>query len=244
MNTTTCFIVDDEQHCIDVIANHIKATPGLELIGTQLDSKIAIQQFSEHKISPDITFLDVQMPGISGIHLADLISNRTQVIFTTAYPEYAVNAFEKDAVDFLLKPVFYERFSKAVAKAREQIALRQGLSSQENTKDFVFIKSEGKGKVVRINFKDILYIESKLNYISIVTDKENHITHSTMKEIEGNLPSNFIRAHKSFVINIPKIKKVEFGKIIFWNKDEISIGRAYKQNFIQAINDNMLNARK
>jgi DNA-binding LytR/AlgR family response regulator len=229
----TCYVVDDEPHAIETLVSYIDKAPGLELLGSSTNPLEALDLINT-SVHPEITFLDVDMPQLSGLDLAGLISDRTAVIFTTAFPNHALAAFEKNAVDYLLKPISFERFLNSVKKVSVQ--LRAHIQNPAN--DHIFIKANIKGKVTRLNFTDIVYVESIKNYVIIYTEKEKMITYLTMKELEAALPpEKFFRVHKSFMVNSERIKTVNGVNILLQNEMMIPLGQMYKtalQDYINA----------
>ncbi|MCF8451746.1 MAG: LytTR family DNA-binding domain-containing protein [Pedobacter sp.] len=229
----TCYVVDDEPHAIETLVSYIDKAPGLELLGSSTNPLEALDLINT-SVHPDITFLDVDMPQLSGLDLAGLISDCTAVIFTTAFPNHALAAFEKNAVDYLLKPISFERFLNSVKKVSVQ--LRAHIQNPAN--DHIFIKANIKGKVTRLNFTDIVYVESIKNYVIIYTEEGKMITYLTMKELEAALPpEKFFRVHKSFMVNSEKIKTVNGVNILLQNDMTIPLGQMYKtalQDYINA----------
>jgi len=229
----TCYVVDDEPHAIETLVSYIEKAPGLELLGSSTNPLEALELIN-NSVHPDITFLDVDMPQLSGLDLAGLINDRTAVIFTTAFPNYALGAFEKNAVDYLLKPISLERFLSSVKKVSGQLRAH----IQDPANDHIFIKANIKGKVTRLNFTDIVYVESIKNYVIIYTEKEKMITYLTMKELEAALPpEKFFRVHKSFMVNSERIKTVNGVNILLQNDMIIPLGQMYKtalQDYINA----------
>lgn len=236
----TCYVVDDEAHAIETLVSYIEKAPGLELLGSSTNPLEALDLIG-HSIHPDITFLDVDMPQLSGLDLAGLINDHTAIIFTTAFPDYALGAFEKNASDYLLKPISFDRFLNSVKKVSAMI---QSVVNKPND-DHIFIKSNTKGKVVRVNFQDISYVESIKNYVIIYTDTEKLVTYLTMKELETALPSDqFYRVHKSFIVNVQRIKTVN-GSNIYLNKNiEIPLGQMYKNQLQGYINDKLVRSSR
>jgi two-component system LytT family response regulator len=220
----TCYVVDDEAHAIETLSFYIEKAPGLELLGSSTNPLEALDIIGT-SLHPDITFLDVDMPQLSGLDLAGLINDRTAIIFTTAFADYALGAFEKNAADYLLKPISFDRFLTSVKKVS---ALLQA-SPNKPTEDHIFVKSNTKGKVVRVNFTDISYVESIKNYVIIYTDTEKLVTYLTMKELEKALPAEqFYRVHKSFIVNVKRIKTVNGSNIYLSKNIEIPLGQMYK----------------
>ncbi|MBW7891302.1 MAG: response regulator transcription factor [Chitinophagaceae bacterium] len=239
-----CFIIDNEEHALDVIRKFIINTPGLELAGAETNPLLALNKVTGGDIVADITFLDIDMPQLSGIELAELIGTYTRIIFTTAFSEYAVKAFDKDALDYLLKPVSYERFLKAINKAKEKLNPERAVSKVKE-KDHFFIQSEGKGKLIRISYVDIVYIESAQNYIRIHLADAAYLTYLTMKEIEETLPADrFMRVHKSFIINLAKISSVESGIIHLTDGSAVTLAQSYRKEMLDMISPTLVRSKR
>lgn len=232
-----CYLVDDETHAIDTLASYIEKAPGLELLGSSIDPLEALHLIGT-SLHPDITFLDVDMPQLSGIDLAGLINDRTAVIFTTAFPNYAVDAFEKNAYDYLLKPISFERFLNSVNKVSHLLKTVFTV----NRDDHIYLKSNIKGKVIRVNFSEILYTESIKNYMVIHMREEKIRTYLTMKELENILPDGlFLRVHKSFLVNIKEIRSVSASSIHLKNNSiEIPLGQIYRSALQDHITDKLV----
>ena len=239
-----CYIVDDEIHAIKVLSRYIDKTPGLFLVGSDTDPLKAWSSIDNKSVNPDIAFLDIDMPQLSGTELADLIRHRTEIVFTTAHPDYAIRAFESDALDYLLKPVTYERFLKTISKAKDKLFKKQ-IDQSINLEEDFYIKSEAKGKMIKVKYNDIYYIEAKANYLKIYLDKESYMTYLTMKELEEKLPpKKFIRVHKSFIINIQKIMALETNQILLENKNTVVIGRSYRSSLLSVINPRLIRSKR
>ncbi|QCR22335.1 LytTR family DNA-binding domain-containing protein [Pontibacter sp. SGAir0037] len=241
-----CFVVDDEAHALQVLARYIEKTPGLELTGVQENPLEALRLITEGIATPDITFIDVDMPQLSGVELAALLNSYTTVVFTTAYSDYAYQAYEKNAVDYLLKPITYERFLKAVGKVRDMFAGRQPVHAEPAGKaDYFFVKSEVKGKIVRVDIDEIEFVEAWQNYIKIHTGSGTLTTYLTMKEVEEHLPMHrFSRIHKSFIVHNDKVRALEGNQVILSNKKVLSLGASYRADFLEAITARLLKSKR
>ena len=231
----TCYVIDDEEHAIDTLSGYIKKFPGLDLIGTSINPLVAINEIRENPV--DIVFLDVDMPELSGLDVADIISAYTSVIFTTAFPNYAMQAFEKNGSDFLLKPISFDRFTKSVNKVQNLIRNKNHTDTPV-TNDYFFINPGIKGKMVKLNYADILYVEGLKNYVMIYTADGKHITYLSMKEVEKAIPHDlFIRVHKSYIINLSKIKSIDGNNVILGQNIDLPIGVSFKDNFFKIIDN-------
>lgn len=241
----TCYIVDDEPHAAQALARYVENTPELRLLGTETNPLEAWKKISNDEIAPDVTFLDIDMPKISGITMAELLNARTEIIFTTAHPQYAIQAFDHNALDYLLKPITYERFLKAIDKTKQHLSLTIAGASAAESADHFYIKSDSKGKVVKINYDSLRYIEAKANYLSLVLDHISYLTYLTMKELEEKLPSKqFIRIHKSFIVNLKKITTVEGNQIMLENGDMLPIGGTYRSVLFSFINSRLIVSKR
>lgn len=223
-----CYIIDDEEHAIKTLLGYIEQTSLLTLIGYNKKPLDALSFFQQTNTYPDITFLDIDMPQISGLELCSLLAGKTEIVFTTAHSDFALQGFDMDISDYLLKPISLQRFLKCVNKINDRI----GEKNQKESAPFFYIQTEGKGKLIKILFGDVLYIESQKNYVSIVTSQKKYLTYLTLTEIEGRLSHGFMRINKSFVINTDKISHLEGDEIFLDDlKTSFLIGCSYKQNF-------------
>lgn len=241
----TCYIIDDESHAIQNLQDYIQKTPNLELIGTNQDPLKAHAEFLEKNQYPDITFLDIDMPQISGIELSKMISGKTAVVFTTAYSNFAIDAFDLEISDFLLKPFAYERFLKCINKITPLLQ-KKPVETPKASDEYFYIQTDGKGKVTKLMYKEILYIESQKNYISIVTPQKKLLTYLTLSEIEEKLSNQlFLRIHKSFIINTEMISHVEGNDIYLVNlRDAFPIGTSYRDNFFNYMKEKLIKTKR
>lgn len=229
-----CLIVDDEPIARDIIANYCSNLPYLHVVAfceNALQAKAELQ-----KQEVDIIFLDINMPVLDGIRFLKTLKNPPQVIFTTAYKEYAVEAFDIAACDYLVKPFSLERFIIAVDKAIERLQVspeQLPLKNETKTEDHIFIKADG--KIYKIEFTDLLFAEAKGNYTKIVTTDSIILVGMTFSSFEEMLPKTlFIRVHRSFIVNKSRITHIE-GNRVFVNKNEIPIGSNYKEEFFKML---------
>lgn len=225
-----CIIVDDEPLAREGIELNVKEVNFLELVG-QFNNPLAANNFlSENEV--DLIFLDIQMPGMTGIEFVRSLKNKPLIIFTTAYAEYALEGFELDVVDYLVKPIRIQRFIKAVNKAKDIYDLQNAETVVEvnNEEDYIYIKSER--KYVRLFYKDIKYIKGLKDYVMIYTTNDKMMTAMNIKTINSKLPpSIFARVNKSYIININFIDAIELDFILLGD-EEIPLGRTYKEDFI------------
>src|SRR5579863_5100853 len=230
----TCIAVDDEPLALEVLKKYIAKIYFLELKGTFTDAFEAKKALDIESV--DLIFLDIQMPDINGIEFSKMVNKKTTaVIFSTAFSEYAVEGFNVDAIDYLLKPIEYDRFLKAVYKAKEYVDY---LTNQELQEGYIFVKSDY--QMVKVNLKEILYIEGLDDYIKIYLPGKSILTLMTLKTIAQKLPAReFIRAHRSYIVPIGKIEHISKSKIKIGDK-EIPIGVSYSESFFAAM-ENKLN---
>lgn len=237
-----CLIVDDEPLALDIIEDYISKIPFLTLYKRLQNPIEALTLVQEEKI--DLVFLDVQMPELTGIQFLKIANNKCKVILTTAYPEYALDGYEHNVVDYLLKPIAFDRFYKAAQKAQDLLCNvpSQPLPVAEVTPinnsfthDFIFVKTEY--KIQKIYLNDILFIEGLKDYISIYTKTERIITLQSMKKIDEALPNHlFVRVHKSYIVALDKIESIERSRIIIGDK-VIPIGDTFRDPFYKMVED-------
>src|SRR6187401_203646 len=205
-----CIVLDDEPLAIHLLEDHINKVPFLQLAGSFNNPMEALVSLNNDPV--DLVFLDIQMPQLNGVQFMQLLQNRAQVIITSAYQEYAIDGFEHNVTDYLLKPISFERFYKAAEKAynlknpAHQLDRKQDLYPP--TGGYIFVKVET--RMVRVELDDILFFEGLKNYVSIYTKTKRIVTLQVMKQLEEILPPNrFVRVHKSFIIAIDKINSIE-----------------------------------
>ena len=238
-----CLIVDDEPLALHILEDYISKIPFLQLVKATTNPIEALTIVQEK--GADLVFLDVQMPELSGIQFLRIANGKAKVILTTAYPQYALEGYELDVIDYLLKPIAFDRFFKAVQKAQTimQPPVAAGAKPvqaepaqqprQDFLSDFIFVKTEHKIQNVYLN--DILFIEGLKDYISIFTPAERIITLQNMKKMEDALPSKyFIRVHKSYIVSVNKIDSIERSRI-FINDKIIPVGDTYREEFFKVI---------
>jgi len=233
MDKINCLIVDDEPIARDILEVYCKNMSGLNIIGT-CDSALEAKNILQSQ-SVDILFLDINMPILNGISYAKTLRNSPQIIFTTAYKEFAADAFDLAACDYLLKPFSFDRFIIAIDKALERLkptttATNGPTFSKQLTDDFVFIKSDN--KIYKIFFADLLYAEAQGNYTKIITLGASLMPKMAFSKFEDSLPKSlFLRTHRSFLINKSKIDHIE-GNRIFIKTVEIPIGSNYRDQLL------------
>lgn len=230
MSKFSCLIVDDEDLSRSIIEQHIKLTDFLELEGSCSGAIEASKILKEKKI--DILFLDVEMPDMTGLEFLETLTSKPQVILVTGKEDYALSAFEYDVVDYLLKPVAYPRFLKAVNKATNiSLNVQNDASLAGNT---LFVKVDS--RLLKIDINDLLYVEAMGDYVVLTTNTGKYTAYSTMKNIVSKLPpSDFIRVHRSFIVRADKIMDITESNLVI-GKHIIPIGGSFKQDLLQRLN--------
>lgn len=233
---TNCLIIDDEPLARDLIRSHIEKLENFEIIGECGDAMKAMQELREKHV--DLMFLDIQMPQITGIEFLRALRKPPKVVITTAFREYALDSFELDVVDYLLKPITFERFLKSINKYYQiaQEELQQPAPAEENgqlKETFIYVK-ENK-RVIKLHLTEILYVEGLSEYVQIFTQKNKIITKTSMTNLQQKLPAgSFLRIHKSYIVSIPKIEAFTAHTIEIKGK-ELPIGRSYKNSVLEAL---------
>lgn len=235
--TLNCLVVDDEPLARNLLSDYVMKVPHLHLVGTAENALAAMKFLRENSV--DLVFLDIQMPELTGINMLKALQVKPMVIFTTAYSEYALESYELDVVDYLLKPITFERFLKATEKVsqRSQVGEVNAQPTKTNT-SFVFIKDGT--KLVKVFFKDILYVEGLKDYVTVHTAAQKIVSLQRLKTLEEQLPSNqFIRIHNSYIVSFNAIHSI--------HKNEVQIGTvrlpisdSYKKSFKDWLDKNQL----
>lgn len=234
-----CIAIDDEPLALDIISEFCARINYIELIGCFTNPFEAAEQLNSKQI--DLIFLDIHIPQINGLEFLKLLYKPPLVIFATAYREHAFQGFEYDAVDYLVKPFSFDRFSKAVNKAIQLKKLKEIQIRNDDhviSGDFLMVKVEY--STLRLNLNDILYIEGLKDYVKIYTGKKPILTKTTLKNITDRLPSNrFLRVHKSYIIAINKITMIENSRIIIDNQ-RIPVGESFRAEFFNMVHQNTI----
>ncbi len=232
--TKKCIIIDDEPLAIELIKDHVSKFSNLEIVGTCQNAVEGLELLKSKQV--DLMFLDIQMPMLTGIEFLKSLSNPPKVIFTTAYREYAIESYELEVVDYLLKPISFDRFFKAINKFLKSDETHQPAinDAQKKEEDATFMYINMNKKHYKIMFTDILYAESLKDYVRIHTSDTTITTKDKISDFEQKLPSYFIRTHRSYIVNTQKItaftaQDIEIDQI------EIPIGISYKQNVLEAL---------
>ncbi len=232
-----CLIADDEPNAGKLLEDYIRKVPNLVLKANCFDGMEALDYIRHEHV--DLVFLDINMPNLSGMELMNVIPKGLRIIFTTAYSEYAIESYEYNVVDYLLKPITFKRFLKAITKAEELISQQsvKAIPAAAHPTEYMFVKSDK--KMIRINFDEILFFEAVKEYICIHTDAKKILMYKRMKDLMEKLPDNFIRVHNSYIINCNYISRVE-GNFALIGNHSIPLGSSYKDRFIEFIQSRAL----
>lgn len=250
MNTTekyNCIVIDDEYLARKLMADYISKIPQFNLVGSFDSAVVAIDAITKGNI--DVIFTDIEMPDMSGM---DFIKNMgfpfaPVIVFVTAYPQYAVQGFEVSAAEYLLKPVSFPRFIKAVNKITAILNIRKRInisekqiieptSTAKRAKDFIIVKTEG--KIVKLMYSEILYIEGALEYVTFYTEKEKHMALFSLRNLEEELPSDqFMRIHKSYIVALDKVKEIN-GNLVKVGESNITVSKAMRPTLLKHFSEN------
>jgi two-component system, LytTR family, response regulator len=235
--TLNCIITDDEPIALEILENFIVQVPGLHLAGKCKD---AMETFAlMRSVNPDVLFMDIQMPGLNGINYIRSLRNAPAIVLTTAFPEFAIDGYELDITDYLLKPFSFERFLKAVDKVITKVAPKDAPMLQPDASALttcLFVKSNNEH--VHVNFSDILYLQAMENYVQIHLEKKVITALTTMKSIELKLPTKkFLRIHKSYIVNLEKVDSIK-NYVFKIGQKEIDTGNFYRKQVHSFIKSN------
>ena len=244
MKKISCAIVDDEPLAVKLIENYIGKTPFLEHIGSYTDSISASLELSS--LRPDLLFLDIQMPDMDGMELARLVPSGTKIIFTTAFRDYALDSYDVAAIDYLLKPIRYDKFLRAAQKAKEWYEMQENNHKSTETqakgiKEEIFLKKDGGFQ--RVALDRIILIEGMKDYVKVFIEGEKFpiVTHLTMKGIEETLPSDrFMRVSRSHIVALKHIRSVDRNMCIYIGDTMVKVTDMYKSPFESFLKDNLL----
>lgn len=223
-----CLVVDDKPLAVDLLADYVAKVPFLHLAGRSENPLEALHWVGERRV--DLIFLDIQMPQLTGLQFLQALDRRAQVVLTTAYAEYALTGFEHDVIDYLLKPIPFERFYQAVQKAQRRLRPAQA----EMPRPYLFVKTEH--RMQRVDLAEVLYLEGLQNYVIIHTATEKIIARQTLSSLEASLPAAaFVRVHKSFIVALAHVHTVERSRIFIQvaagDSQIIPVGDAYRSTF-------------
>jgi two-component system, LytTR family, response regulator LytT len=234
-----CIAIDDEPLALNKMSNYITKTPFLELVGVCRSGFDAIDYFSKYKV--DLMFIDINMPDINGLDFVKSLQNKPQIIFTTAFSEYAFEGFKVNALDYLLKPIGYNDFLKAANKAKNYFESNSiQTTKKEGEREYLFVKSGY--KIVRISLGDIIYIEGMREYVRInLANSKSILSLIALRVLEEQLPSDkFMRVHRSYIVNLEKIATIDHSRIIFEGNVYIPVSDQYKDFFQKYLSSHSL----
>lgn len=229
--TIKCAIIDDEPLALGLIAGYVKKTPTLELCGKYSSAVQAMKMLPDNPV--DLLFLDIQMPELNGLEFSKMVPEKTRIVFTTAFEQYAIDGYRANALDYLLKPISYADFSEAVGRAIEWFNLKlkaegEKTPNTDGNPNYIYVKSDY--KLIQVELDKILYIEGLKDYVKIYTEDNPRpiLSLISMKALEERLPAErFLRVHRSFIVQKQKIKIIDKGRIVF-GKEYIPISETYK----------------
>lgn len=234
-----CVIIDDEKPAIKVIERYIDRLPNLELIGTATNPFTGIEMVQRER--PDVVFLDIQMDEMNGIDVMKIIGEYSEVVFCTAYSEFAVESYELNAVDYLMKPIEFPRFVLAVQRVNDILMSRQ-TASPSIPNDYIFVKTGQRGKMLRIDLDDIDYIEGMSNYVAFHLTPKKIVAYLSLKELEERLPdSQFMRIHKSYIVSLRQVASKENNELVLKKGGKhLPLGANFKEAFLERMRDKLL----
>ena len=221
MKRIKCIVVDDEPLAVSLLGSYVEKIPFFELVFSTENPIEALEYIRKNEA--DLIFLDIQMSELTGINFMKIVGDKMKYILTTAYAEYALEGYEHNVIDYLLKPITFDRFQKSALKAQERFP------NETSQNSYFFIKSSGQQH--KINFDEILYVESIKDYVSIKTENQEYIVLDTLKSLEKQLSDRFTRIHKSFIVNVDKIIRINPKTISLLLEIEIPMGETYKSDF-------------
>ncbi len=221
MKRIKCIVVDDEPLAVSLLGSYVEKIPFFELVFSTENPIEALEYIRKNEA--DLIFLDIQMSELTGINFMKIVGDKMKYILTTAYAEYALEGYEHNVIDYLLKPISFDRFQKSALKAQERFP------NETSQNSYFFIKSSGQQH--KINFDEILYVESIKDYVSIKTENQEYIVLDTLKSLERQLSDRFTRIHKSFIVNVDKIIRINPKTISLLSEIEIPMGETYKSDF-------------
>ncbi|MDO3641251.1 LytTR family DNA-binding domain-containing protein [Mucilaginibacter sp. L3T2-6] len=233
----TCYIADDESHAIKTLERYAEKTADLELAGTATDAAVALEAIM--RLRPAVAFLDIGMPGIDGLQLAGLLGGPTKIVFVTGRREFGPEAFALSALDYLLKPVSYERFLQCVARLRTP-AEQPGTASS-----FFFVKTGAKGRLEKICIPEIIYISAALNYVEIHFKERTVLTYLSFSDLLEKLPADqFLRIHKSYIVNLESVSVLEYGQLVLYSGITLPIGRVFRDTLQKTLSASFLFSKR
>ncbi|MDN3707733.1 LytTR family DNA-binding domain-containing protein [Myroides ceti] len=231
MKKISCIILDDEPMAVSLLSKYVEKTATLELVKATTNPFEVLETIAT--VPVDVIFIDIQMPELTGIQMMEMIGNKAKFIITSAYSEYALKGYEHNVVDYLLKPISFDRFYKSIVKLQDISSLPKTMETpvkvEEEQEGFLFVKTDG--RLVKINLNDLFFVEGLKDYLYLHLRNEKLIVLDTLKDFEAKLPQNsYMRVHKSYIIRLDKIETIERNRIFIQDKI-IPVGDTYKAKF-------------
>ena len=229
MRVINCIILDDEPMAVALLSKYVDKVQSLNLVKATTNPFEVLELTNSNSV--DVVFIDIQMPELTGIQLMEMLGNKTKFVITSAYSEYALQGYEHNVIDYLLKPVSFDRFYKAVLKFQEvfkEQTFTNVIPAEEKSDDFLFVKTDG--KLIKINLNDLQFVEGLKDYLYLHLKNEKLIVLDTLKDFELKLPNDFMRVHKSYIVRLDQIESIERNRIFSQNKI-IPVGDTYKTKF-------------
>jgi len=229
MNRLTCVILDDEPMAVALLSKYVEKIATFRLLRATTNAFEVLELVANNPV--DVVFIDIQMPELSGLQLMEMMGSKTKFVITSAYSEYALQGYEHNVIDYLLKPVSFERFYKTVLKIQDlfqKAVSENSIKAEEKQDDFLFVKTDG--KLVKINLNELLFVEGLKDYLYLYLRNEKLIVLDTLKEFENRLPQEFMRVHKSYIIRLGAIETIERNRVFIGDK-VIPVGDTYKLKF-------------
>lgn len=228
----TCYILDDQPHATELLKRFIERTKGMELLGSAENPIVAIDEIRTMTIPPDVLFADIDLPGMNGLEVSGALGDLIKTVFITAFDKYAVSSYEHGAVDYILKPISYDRFLIAVARVKERIAGRSGLAIADQ-ETFVF-PGERKNKIFRVKKEDIISAEASSGHVKLYLSTGNRTAYLSLRQFAESITgTSLLQVHRSFIVNLDHIREVDNNLIVMDNSLEIRISKEYRTRFQQ-----------
>jgi DNA-binding LytR/AlgR family response regulator len=224
--TLQCTLIDDERHALDVLRSFVQRTPGLQLAGSYTDPLKALSEINNGNV-PDIAFIDVDMPQINGLDLAARLPKRTKIVFTTSFREYAADAYEQEAADYLMKPIAYERFLRCITRLSATLAA--------NHPGMLFIKDVLKGTMAGVPASEVIFISAALNYLELHLAEKKMMVYGGLSDFADKLPPSFYRVHRSYIVNLRHVQSAGPTSLVMNNGAIIPVGGKYRPELRKAI---------
>jgi DNA-binding LytR/AlgR family response regulator len=235
-----CYVIDDEQPAVEVLESYIRQSAALHLAGSSCSAVEGLEMI--RVLRPRVVFLDIEMPELSGLEITGLLDKNILVVFCTAYSEYAIKSYELRATDYLVKPITRQRFLKTVQRITELAGTSGFATGQSPSENYITVKAEHKGKIIKIELDEIDFVESRGNYVLIHRGVQKILSYTSMKDVEEKLPqSMFLRVHRSYIVAFRLIACIEYDQVCFRNsRQRLPIGAHYHESVMEKLRDKLL----